>query len=261
VNRRVCAVVEAGDAPGRNPLLPPLATELRRRGIELVVWDPTRAVDLPPAAPAADLYLLKADDLAALSAAGCLHDAGAGCLNDYEATAAAHDKGRMLARLARAGLPVPASSLIGSREALSDALAAGRRFVKPLLGAHGDGVRILAPGEANAAGEAPWLVQEPVGAVDGIVLKVYGVRERVAVRRMSFQPGVVDALREPVEPDQELVRLATLAAEAAGLVCFGSDFIITDDGPVLVDVNAFPGYRSVPEAPRWIADEIESALA
>jgi hypothetical protein len=32
------------------------------------------------------------------------------------------------------------------------------------------------------------------------------------------------------------------------------DFVVGADGPVIVDVNAFPGYRNVPDAVGWIAD-------
>ncbi|WP_298749138.1 hypothetical protein [uncultured Serinicoccus sp.] len=32
------------------------------------------------------------------------------------------------------------------------------------------------------------------------------------------------------------------------------DVVLGPDGPVLVDVNAFPGYRGVPGAPQALAD-------
>ena len=53
---------------------------------------------------------------------------------------------------------------------------------------------------------------------------------------------------------------ARTAARACGLVCWGADFLLGADGPVLVDVNAFPGYRGVPEGPDWVADAVLAAL-
>jgi ribosomal protein S6--L-glutamate ligase len=261
MSHRVCIVVEAGGVPGRNPLLGGLRTELGRRGVDLVAWDPTAGLDLPPTAPEADLYLLKADHPVALAAAGCLHDAGAPCLNAYPSTMAAQDKARVVARLSRAGVPVPATRLVGERADLAAALSGGTRFVKPLQGFHGVGAGRLGPGGADRAGPGPWLVQEAVGAGNS-VLKVYGVGDQVAVRRMDFRPGVVDAVRHPVAAaDPALAELACAAARAVGLVCFGADFVVGRDGPVLVDLNPFPGYRSVAEAPVWLADAVEAELA
>jgi ribosomal protein S6--L-glutamate ligase len=259
--KRVCAVVEARGVPGRNPLLEPLRRRLARDGIELAEWDPTGALHLPPRAPEADLYLLKADDPAALAAAGCLADRGARCLNSYSATNAAHDKVRTHSRLARAGLPVPATWLVSHRDALAAELDAGPRFVKPVGGAHGEQAGRLGPGEAGLAGPGPWLVQEVVGDGSPLVLKVYGVGPRVAVRRAAFVPGVVDVPREPVEGyDASLSRLALAAAETCRLVCYGADFVIGHEGPVLVDLNAFPGYRGVPEASDWVAEAVLAEL-
>ena len=256
---RVCAVVEAGSAPGRNPLLPPLARALAARGAELSVWDPTGCFLLPPEAPSADLYLLKGDHPGVLTAGACLADAGARVLNSLDATLLATDKARALARVAAHGVPVPSTVVVGDRRALAVALRAGPRIVKPVRGAHGSGVQLLDQGQQADAGDGPWLVQEPVGD-GGRDLKVYGVGDRCAVRAMRFTPGVVDAPREAVTPPDGLQDLARTAAGACGLTCWGADFLLGPDGPVLVDLNAFPGYRSVDEAPQWIADAALDAL-
>jgi glutathione synthase/RimK-type ligase-like ATP-grasp enzyme len=95
---------------------------------------------------------------------------------------------------------------------------------------------------------------------DGHDRKVYGVGDRAAVRRMRFSPGRVDAVRLPVI-DPALVELGIAAGAAAGLVCWGADFIEGPQGPVLVDLNAFPGYRTIDDAPSWIAEAVVTALA
>lgn len=258
---RVCALVEAGSAPGRNPLVPALAAELAGDGVELTAWDPTSRLGLPLDAPAADLYLVKGDHPTVLTAAACLADVGAPLLNTLEATLLVTDKARALARVATCGVPVPDSVVVGDRAALADVLAGGERVVKPVRGAHGDGVQRLGPGEHDRAGDGPWLVQQPVGSGGGKDLKVYGVGERAQVRQVRFVPGVVDQPREAVEDvPAGLLDLARAAADAAGLTCWGADFLVGDDGPVLIDLNAFPGYRGVPDAVRWVADAVRAAL-
>ena len=257
---RACVLVEAGDVPGRNPLLPPLAAALAGRGVDLTTWDPTRTLALPPQAPEADLYLLKGDHPSVLTAAACLADAGAPMLNTLEASALVTDKARALARVAAAGVPVPTSVVVGDLGALADALADGPRVVKPVRGAHGTGVQRLGPGEHERAGAGPWLVQEPVGD-GGPDLKTYGVGTRAAVRAMRFSPGVVDGPRTVLaDPPAGLAELGARAAAACGLTCWGADFLLGPDGPVLIDLNAFPGYRSVDEAPGWVADAVVAAL-
>ncbi|HVL98693.1 MAG TPA: hypothetical protein VM324_05325 [Egibacteraceae bacterium] len=257
---RVCAVVEAGGVPGRNPLLPPLAAILAGAGVELVTWDPTPGFSATaPGAPEADLYLLKGDHPAVATAGGCLADAGAPCLNTLAATSLARDKARALARASSAGVPVPASTVVGDPAALAAAVAAGQRVVKPLTGAHGSGVARVGPGDPLPTGPGPWLVQEPVEG-DGFDRKVYGVGTRTALRRMRFSPGRVDGERLPCPADPNLERHAGAAAAACGLVCWGADFVVGPDGPVLVDLNAFPGYRGVPEGPAWVAEAVLSAL-
>jgi hypothetical protein len=43
-----------------------------------------------------------------------------------------------------------------------------------------------------------------------------------------------------------------------GLGLFGLDVIESDDGPFVVDVNYFPGYKGVPDAGALIADYIDA---
>ena len=95
--------------PGRNPLLPPLAAALRRRGVELTTWDPTRSLRAPAAGPGG--RPLPAQGRPPVGADGRLvpgRRGGADVLNTLEASALVTDKARALARVAAAGVPVPA---------------------------------------------------------------------------------------------------------------------------------------------------------
>lgn len=261
MSRVVCAIVEAGADPARNPLLQGLGAHLAEAGVVLHRWDPSGSLRLPADPPVADLHLLKGDDPLVLVGGAAVVQRGGRCLNDLEATATVADKVVTQQLLAAAGLPVPRSVAVSTTEALAAALVDGPCFVKPTRGAHGHGVARLGPGEAERASPGPWLVQEAVPG-DGAICKLYGVGRRVAVRRARTVAGRFDVERTPVPaPPARLVEAAVAAAELLGLVCFGADFVEGPDGPVLIDLNAFPGYRSVPEGPAWVAravmDELE----
>lgn len=251
---RVCVLVEAGSDAGRNPLLRPLGAALTARGGGCVVFDATAPWG-PEDLPAADVFLVKGGDPAVLCAAGAVTDAGGTCLNDLAATLRGIDKVRALALLDRAGLPVPATTVAADADAVAELLrAAGSpRFVKPLRGRLGRGAGVLQPGE-HPVGAGPWLVQEVIDG-PGFDYKVCGVGGLAAVLRVHVEPGRLDVPRFPVpEPDPGLVRLGLRTAEVCGLICWGVDVVTCADGPVIVDVNTFPGYRGVPDAAGWIAD-------
>lgn len=251
---RVCVLIEAGADPGRNPLLRPLRSALAARGARCTAFDataPWSPCDLPPA----EVFLIKGGDPAVLGAAGAVADAGGVCLNGLDTTLRVVDKARVLSLLGRAGLPVPATTVAADADAVAGLLrAAGApRFVKPLCGRLGRGTGVLSPGE-RPEGAGPWLVQEVVDG-PGYDYKVCGVGRRAAVLRVRVEPGRLDVPRVPVpHPDPCLTRLGLRTAEVCGLVCWGIDVVVGADGPVVVDVNTFPGYRGVPDAAVWIAD-------
>ena len=51
------------------------------------------------------------------------------------------------------------------------------------------------------------------------------------------------------------------ARAAFGLQAYGVDLLITPDGPVVVDVNAFPGFRSMPDADLHLVELVDGLLA
>jgi ribosomal protein S6--L-glutamate ligase len=59
----------------------------------------------------------------------------------------------------------------------------------------------------------------------------------------------------PVEPEVRDAALKT--GRALGLGLYGLDVIESSDGPYVVDVNYFPGYKGVPDAGALIADYID----
>ena len=51
--------------------------------------------------------------------------------------------------------------------------------------------------------------------------------------------------------------IARACGAAFGLGLFGLDIIETAEGPFVVDVNYFPGYKGIPGAAEVVADFIE----
>lgn len=188
---------------------------------------------------------------------------GVGVLTPWAPIAAVRDKPRAAQMLAVHGLPTPRTFLAsspGSLKALPPECFP--LILKPHAGDNGHGLVLVS--EPSALDDVHWedsmaLAQEFVEC-GGVDLKLYVAGERLwAVRRPSplgrttGQPGLDGAAAEAVEPTPELRRLALACGEAFGLTLFGIDLLESPRGPLIVDVNEFPNYTGVPEAPEAIA--------
>ena len=70
---------------------------------------------------------------------------------------------------------------------------------------------------------------------------------------MSFTvPG------RPVPVTPEVRDIALRCGQAMGLSLYGLDVIESPDGPFVVDVNYFPGYKGVPGGAAAIAEHIDA---
>ena len=100
-------------------------------------------------------------------------------------------------------------------------------------------------------GQEPIIVQELVSS-DGWDIKVWVIDHQVwAARRRSALDAQASAESLPVAPDDLPRAWASLALEIGqvfNLRLYGVDLLITEQGPVAVDVNAFPGFRGAPGA-------------
>lgn len=265
----------AGGAAGADPALVPgrlwLLTDRRylaqRMPIALVTWLCERG--LPPAVVLADdagaalWSWLEPGDLVVARSRHALTPAlieeararGARVLDAPAAVARVRDKHACMRRLARHGMPVPATAVAHCAADLGYlADSAFPLVVKPVLGDNARGVRILRGrgelGEIDWA-TGPHLVQEYVEA-GGIDTKLYVAGEHVwATRRASPLLDAGDAaLRVPVTPALEAI--AEGCRRAFGLTLFGVDVLDRGDGLAIVDVNEFPNYTGIEEAPQAI---------
>lgn len=113
--------------------------------------------------------------------------------------------------------------------------------------------------------EEELFLQEYLGKFD-IVYKVY-VIGRWVVSITSHNRLRLDGNLTPLELihirvpiDKQLKSRIKRLGRKFGMTIFGVDYILTKDGPYIVDVNDFPSFRSVPEGVSLISDHIYNLL-
>ena len=260
----VCFLLERGTPPRRNLVIQETISLLERGGVTVrTQYAEEAVVRLDRLAVEADLYLLKSNTDLAFSLATALEAMGARVLNTCAATWRARNKVLAAVTLLRAGLPTPRSVAAGHPAHLRAEVAAhGPLILKPHRGHYGLGLVVAqTPAELPAAEE--FADREVVFAQHYLAgactsLKVCAIGEGVFGIRKPFVPGNSYAQGgEPWPLTPEVEELARRTGRAFGLELYGLDLAEGEDGAVwIVDVNAFPGYRGVPDAARRLADYI-----
>jgi len=214
-----------------------------------------------------DVVVARTRDRFALSLLRSAERPGVTVLTTWESVAAVRNKARAAQTLAAERVPTPKTLLAASPAALRS--VARRRFpllLKPHLGDNARGIVLVrTPEELD---DILWtdgivLAQEYVeaGSVD---LKLYVAGEHVwAVRRPSPLLALgsdAGQAAERVEPSPQCRRLARDCATAFGLTLLGLDVLETAAGPLVVDVNDFPNYTGVNEAPEAIGRLVAGTL-
>jgi ribosomal protein S6--L-glutamate ligase len=259
---RVCFFLERGSPPRFNPVFGEAFALLERRGVAVAVQHPEEELlRLDTLEVDADLYLLKSDTEMALSVATAIEELGGRVLNRASASALAKDKIVAAAILHRACIPTP-RSLAASRPAqLALQLSAGPLIFKAHRGYHGVGLAVADHAQAVPADDAYADVVFAQTYLRGARtdLKVFVIGDEVFGVRKPFAAGsfLRDGEPSPISPDIE--QIAHRCGKAFGLELYGLDVAETAEGPSVVDLNYFPGYRGVPEAARRLADYIVKA--
>jgi ribosomal protein S6--L-glutamate ligase len=266
----ICLLTDRVDHPVLNEVLARLAPRATTRILEAPLLD-EEAFRRELAAPA-DVYLLKSRSPLALDLGRGLERCGATVLNSTSSTSACLDRLVMADRLAEAGVGAPRTRGFASvrelREHRDDWLVTFPALVKSQRSRRGDLVRKLEDADALLTLDPGWedepvVLQEFVDG-DGWDVKLWVIGETVhaAKRRTVLVTGAVGAQKrnfpidEPELPD-EWRQIALQVGRAFGLDFYGVDVLPSGRGPLVVDVNAFPGFRSVPDAPAALARFIE----
>ena len=261
---RVCLITDRPDHPVLAAALLLLAED---HAVE--VRDPApraraeAGVDVGGSAPDV-IYLLKAHDTHALGLAAQLEALGARLINPRAATEACCDRRELAGTLSASRLPVPTTRWAPT---LTHLLSEGRLdvpfpwIVKSRWSRRDDLlVRIDRRAQLEALvatwGDEPVVVQEFV-ANDGLDLKLWMVGDEIfAARRRTPLEGAGRETTVPLRPeelDPRWLAMARRVGVAFGLTIYGVDVVATSRGPVIVDVNAFPGCQGMAGAPEAIA--------
>jgi ribosomal protein S6--L-glutamate ligase len=247
--------------PVASPVLLDVFALLERRGFEVESGIPEETVTRPDGLRIEhDLYMLKSHTELALSLAGVLAALGARLLNPYASCITTQDKIVASRRLRAAGVPTPRCWVTGDLDLMRPIVEETPLIVKPHRGHRGAGISIVRNASDLAAlgpPDGPVLIQEHVAGT-GEDVKVYVVGENVFAVRKEFSPTSFTRPGRSCPVSAELREIALSCGRALGLGLYGLDVLETDEGPVVVDANYFPGYKGVPGVAPLIADYIAS---
>ncbi len=217
----------------------------------------------------ADLYLLKSHAPQALEVAQALEQRGARLVNSYASTLACQDRVLLSQRMEEAGLPWPRSMAFPSLAHLlaRDDLLATLSFpliVKSRYSRRGDLVAKVGSSEQLRSYLPQWS-QEPIVlqqfmAGDGWDIKMWVIDEQIFAARRRTPLAGEGKKDYPIGPDElpeAWARVAREIGRAFQLRLYGVDLLVTESGPVIVDVNSFPGFRGVPGADDALAQLVE----
>ena len=213
---------------------------------------PSRWARLAPG----DVVVTRSRDPFALALLEEAEARGAHAIDRFAAVERVRDKARCVLGLARRGLPVPPTLLAAGPDDLARLPATAYPLVvKPILGDNAQGVRIVARRdelEAVGWGGEPHIAQAYVEA-GGFDTKLYVVGEHVWATR---RPGPLSDRDDPVVSVAVTPALQAIAdgcRDEFGLTLFGVDVLESRGRLAIVDVNEFPNYTGVTDAPEAIA--------
>jgi ribosomal protein S6--L-glutamate ligase len=176
-------------------------------------------------------------------------------VNPWTALIKVRNKVRATLALARVGLPVPPTYLAHVPGDLRRIPAA--RFpliLKPFQGDNCGGIQIVrSPQDLQSVrwGD-PLVLAQPYLDTGGVELKVYVAGEALWVTRRSSPLARRTEAPLPVALTPALADLARGCREIFRLPLLGLDVLETPEGLVIVDVNDFPNYTGLEEAPAAI---------
>ena len=233
----------------------------------------TEAIDLERTHAQADLYLLKSHASQALDLAHFLEQHGAVLLNSWAASLACQDRVLMAQRLRDAKLPSPQTwhfttltQLVTDHHKLAS--LSFPCIVKSQYSHRGDLVakidtNIQLQALAQTWGQEPVVIQAFI-AGDSWDTKIWVIGEQVfAARRRT--PLETNASKEDVtiashDIPKQWSDMVQAIGRAFDLRLYGVDLLLTEHGPMIVDINSFPGFRGVPNADTALVTLIEDEI-
>jgi ribosomal protein S6--L-glutamate ligase len=250
-------------SPVVSPLTAGIVARLQRSGVDVdLVVPEAEALDRREPSPRHDLYVLRSQTAPALRWAAALAKGGAPVINTAQATALARDKVATAIMLSAAGVPVSPSWTTGRARLLFPPPAAGALSLEPPTGRDGIGAHRVsdiatldvAEELTDAHGLPLSLFVQREAPANGVHLKVYAIAGDFWAMTRSFPARtVLDKLGTPALLTPEIHAAVARCGRVLGLELYGVDVLVTGNRFVVVDVDAFPGYKGVAEAPEALA--------
>lgn len=270
----ICLIMDNPETPHHPVIavaLQKLSHQHTTRLLDVRTLTGTQAIAQEKSQPQADLYLLKSHAPQALEVACYLEEQGALVVNSWAASVACQDRVLMTQYLEEVHLPWPRTQdfsslheLLGQQDtlfALSFPIIIKSRYSHrgDLVGKmHSlEELRALAP----QWDEEPVILQE-FSQSDGWDIKLWVIDQTIfaARRRTPLEPG---ASKEdfPLATDElpaDWRRITLEIGKTFHLRLYGVDLLMTTSGPIIVDVNSFPGFRGVQGADDALVSLVES---
>ncbi len=222
----------------------------------------------------ADLYLLKSHAPQALDVAHVLEQQGAVVVNSWASSLACQDRVAMTQNMLQAHLPWPQTQSFDTLEGLLNQPDVLVGVVYPFIlksrySHRGDLVEKV-QSEKQLQGLATEWSQEPVilqalVASDGWDIKVWVIDQHVyAARRrtpLEANASKKDFPLSTSEMPEQLLYVIQEIGRVFHLHLYGVDLLMTERGPMVVDINSFPGFRGVPDADHALVTLVERLLS
>lgn len=272
----ICLIMDNPETP-HHPVIAVALQDLSARHtvrlLDIRALSGDQAIALEQEQQPADLYLLKSHAPQALDLARALEQTGKRVVNSWSSSLACQDRMLMTEQMEEAHLPWPRTWAFSTlAEALRDPAAldshAWPLIIKSRYSHRGDLVgKLDHPGELQALA-ADWS-QEPIVFQeflpgDGWDNKLWVIDQHVfAARRRTPLEANASKQDFPISENElpaEWRELALAIGHAFKMPLYGVDILITEKGPLIVDVNAFPGFRGVPGASEALVELVERLL-
>jgi len=272
----ICLIMDNPETP-HHPVIAVALQDLSARHtvrlLDVRSLSGAQAIALEGEQQPADLYLLKSHAPQALELAHSLEQDGRRVVNSWASSVVCQDRVLLTEQMHAAGLPWPRTRAFPTlAEALSDLAVLNTSswplIIKSRYSHRGDLVgKLDSPADLEALA-ANWS-QEPIVfqeflAGDGWDNKLWVIDQHVfAARRRTPLEANASKQDFPIPEDElpgEWRQLALAIGHALKMPLYGVDILITEKGPLIVDVNAFPGFRGVPGASEALVELVERLL-
>lgn len=272
----ICLIMDNPETP-RHPIIGSALKKLKARHkvrlLDIRTLNADEAIAQEQDFPRADLYLLKSHAPQALEVAHYLEQQGARVINSWASSLTCQDRVQMAKMMEQASLPWPHTThvttlaeLFSDKKQLAD--LDFPLIVKSHYSHRGDlvckvdsleGLRSLVD-EWKAE---PIVLQEFVPG-DGWDIKLWVIGQQIyaARRRTPLEPNASneDLPISDEELPPEWARITRAIGTHFKLYLYGVDLLETERGPMIVDVNGFPGFRGVAGADDALVQLVERFL-